>query len=191
MNKLVLKLTGVLAVLVPVLGIFLSMSFKTDFSIGKNVLSDLGADSRTEHLFNYSLILGGILSIIYFLNENSLLGDSKISRRFFLVASLGLAVLGLFPVYDATYWYFQRVMHWIGGLLFFVGFPLGMFTLGISLKSTRFRKFSFYYAILTLLVPAVLIFNNNMSVLQFSIVALIINWFFLFVVRVFRHKSIV
>lgn len=191
MNNLVLKLTGILAVLLPVLGILFSMSLKTDFVIGKNVLSDLGADGRTENLFNYSLILGGILSIIYFLNEKSLFGDSRISKRFFLVGSLGLAMLGLFPVYDASYWYFQRVMHWFGGLLFFVGFPLGMFTLGISLKPTSFRKFSFYYAILTLLVPAVLIFNNNMSVLQFSVVALIINWFFLFVVRVFRHKSIV
>lgn len=191
MNKLVLKLVGILAVLIPVLGILISISLKTDFVIGENVLSDLGADSRTENLFNYSLVIGGVLSTLYFLNKKSILEDTKISRNFFLVGSFGLAMLGFFPVYDASFWYFQRVMHWIGGLLFFVGFPLGMFTLGVSLKQTSFRKFSFYYAILTVLVPILLIFNNNMSVLQFSVVALIINWFFLFVVRVLRHKSIV
>lgn len=62
MNKLVLKLVGILAVLIPVLGILISISLKTDFVIGENVLSDLGADSRTENLFNYSLVIGGVLS---------------------------------------------------------------------------------------------------------------------------------
>lgn len=191
MNKKVLKLIGIIAVLTPVMGVLVSMAIKTDFVIGGNVLSDFGADTRTEKLFNYSLVMGGILSIIFFLRNKTIIEDTRISRNFFIIGSLGLAMLGLFPVYDATYWYFQRAMHWLGGLLFFVGFPLGMATLGVSLKPTSFRKFSFFYAIFTILVPIVLVFNNNVSILQFSVAGLIINWFFLFTLRVFRHKSIV
>lgn len=191
MNKFVLKFIGIIAVLITLTGVLVSLAIKSDFVIGENVLSDLGADERTANLFNFSLFVGGFLSILFFYNNKSIIQDSRISRIFFLVGSLGLVMLGMFPVYDATYWYFQRAMHWLGGLLFFVGFPLGMFTLGVTLKPTSFRKFSFFYAIFTIIVPIVLVFNNNVSILQFSVAGLIINWFFLFTLRVFRFKSIV
>ena len=69
-DKRAMALLGIIGPLVAIGGIVLAISQSSWFSWGDNALSDLGHPMRSDvsNIFNFSLIIGGILLAIFILH---------------------------------------------------------------------------------------------------------------------------
>jgi len=124
---------GILAPIAAFTGIFLAISTFGPFSWTQNALSDLGAiDKETGVFFNNGLILGGILSAVFALGFFPFLKSSrlgKIGAAAFLLGSLALVAIGIFPSG-------VHPLHYYASVAFFVLFPMSGATIGMALLQT-------------------------------------------------------
>lgn len=100
--------------------------FVEDFSIFRFCISDQGdplLNPGGDIIFNTGVILFGFLQLpIYIYFYKHLLQShpviAKIAFAYYLISSLGMINVGIFPVYE-------RTLHWIAAILTFFGFFFG------------------------------------------------------------------
>ena len=126
--------------------ILLAVSFYPPFSWTENALSDLGVQAEpTSILFNYGLVVSGVLTLVFGIGLFGLLGSTvlgKVGVFLFILASLALIAIGVFNENCTP-------AHWYVSVVFFVSFSLSMFVLAaalLKLGKLRVGLFTFLVA---------------------------------------------
>ena len=146
-----LKITALSGVLTPIIAfscISLAILYYPLFSWTENALSDLGVQAgATAPLFNFGLVISGILALI-FATGLYLLQGQKVIGKFgaftFILATLALVAIGIFPENI-------KPNHYYASVAFFALVPLSMILLTASLLTERKVKMG----LLTLLIAVV------------------------------------
>ena len=140
---LITNICGILLILVSLIGVLAtSVIFELDWN--NETLSDMGADNAldTKILFNSSLILGGVFSIIFSIggikqNQNIII---KIGFSLLLLSSFVLAGVGIFNLPDPLHVPFASA--------FFFFSPLALFVMGIGfLQEKKFTIAAFAFIV--------------------------------------------
>ncbi len=121
-----IKASGICGIITPIFAftcIFLAITYSPQFVWTENALSDLGIQGGlTASFFNYGLIFGGILALIFaagllmFLRRKSLGG---IGAFVFLLAAIALISIGAFPEN-------AEPMHYYASVAFFMLAPTSL-----------------------------------------------------------------
>jgi hypothetical membrane protein len=121
-----LKISGISGIITPIIAftfILLAIASCPEFSWTENALSDLGIKPGiTAPLFNYGLIVSGIIALVFatglfiYLNDRAL---GRIGALTFILATLALFAIGSFPEN-------VRPTHYYVSVAFFVLFPISM-----------------------------------------------------------------
>jgi len=133
-----LRISGNCGIITPIIAftlISLAIMYSSNFSWTENALSDLGVqEGITAPLFNYGLIISGILTLIFasgvfVLFNKMLLG--QVDAFVFILNALALTAIGLFPENI-------KPTHYQVSVAFFVLYPISMFVIGTAflLKDT-------------------------------------------------------
>lgn len=123
MQKLIFlsSISGILTPIIAFTCISLAINYSPKFSWADNALSDLGVqEGITAPLFNYGLIISGILAFIFALGLFTLLKEKKlggIGALLFIIDTLALIAIGVFPESAG-------VIHFYVSVLFFMLFPI-------------------------------------------------------------------
>ncbi|MFC1754097.1 DUF998 domain-containing protein [Thermoproteota archaeon] len=113
------------------------------FSWQINALSDLGV-SKVANIFNYSLILAGILNIVFGIGLLKAYGGTKISYLSIILLIIGGLFLSLIGLSTEAY----GSLHFFVSAGFFIFAPLSIILIGISfISSNKIR--SGYFSITT------------------------------------------
>jgi hypothetical membrane protein len=125
-NALWLRVSGICGFLAPLIAfafIFSAIAFYSEFSWVDNALSDLGVVAGvTAVLFNSGLIISGVLCFVFATGLFMFLGEravGKIGAFIFVLASLALFAIGVFP--ESI-----RPVHYFVSVMFFVLLPISM-----------------------------------------------------------------
>ena len=121
-----LKTSAVCGFLTPLIALFFistAICCYPEFNWTENALSDLGVIAGcTSQIFNYGLIISGLLSFIFatglfqYFNRNNV---GRIGSTLFVLASISLISIGLFPEN-------MKPIHYIVSVSFFVLIPTSM-----------------------------------------------------------------
>jgi hypothetical membrane protein len=148
-----LKITALCGVLTPIVAfacIALAILYYPPFSWTENALSDLGIQAgATAPLFNFGLIISGILALIFATGSYLLLGQKmtgKLGAFTFILATLALVAIGIFPENI-------KPNHYYASVAFFALVPLSMILLTASLLAERKVKTGLF-TLLTAIVAA-------------------------------------
>jgi hypothetical membrane protein len=145
-----LKISGVSGILTPIIAftcILLAINYSPEFSWTENALSDLGVQEGViATLFNYGLIISGILTLIFatglfiFLSDKSL---GRIGAFILILDALALTAIGIFPEN-------VKPMHYYASVAFFVLLPIAAFVIGATfllMAKVKMGLFTFLAAI--------------------------------------------
>lgn len=131
MNNLKIKLAGWVGIVAAVLGLsgVFAATFLAgeEFSWSRNALSDLGV-SRAANLFNYSLIIAGILNFFFAVGFVKAYAKSALFYLGGIILILGGGSLSLVGVFTEDY----GVLHTYVSLGYFVLFSLAMILVGYA-----------------------------------------------------------
>lgn len=133
MLRRVAGVCGITSQSVGLISLLATVSMSPWFSWTGNHLSVLGVKGSATTLFNFGLILTGVLSLIFAIG----LGKNPLSRR--LLGQLGVASLVLGSVALSAMGAFPRTTglpHNLASLAFFLFIPLAIFLIGIGIIST-------------------------------------------------------
>ncbi len=161
-----LKISGFCGVLTPVVAftcISLSIASAPEFSWVDNALSDLGVmPGITATLFNYSLIVSGILGFIFATNLVRLLRFDVFSRDaqllypenrglggvlIFSLACMALVAIGLFPEN-------VRYLHFFASVTFFVLLISALLNIGIGFWRAKQKRIALFTLLLGVVAAA-------------------------------------
>lgn len=126
--RVVAGFCGIVAPLLIWSFIFLAIHFSPWFDWSRNALSDLGVDGRAAFLFNYGLIIGGILLFPFTMGLRQVLPRGRLSLLGTTLLSLDVLVLsgiGWFPEYEYP-------THLYLSIVFFTLLPLSFTLIGAS-----------------------------------------------------------
>jgi len=161
-----LKWLGVCGILAPVVAFVCILSAITSyaqFSWFDNALSDLGVVlGVTRLIFNAGLISSGLLALAFGVGLFLFLGRNVVSRvgcSVFVLASLALIAIGVFPESTGRTHLFVSVM-------FFVLLPVSLLIIVISfvqMRKIRMAVFTLFISVVAAL-PWVLQFTNHYAV---------------------------
>jgi len=91
---------GFAAAAVSLAAIFIAIALFDGFSYTDNFLSDLGRPAPSSYIFNSGMLAGGILGFIFSIKLiNMDYYKSRLGMKFFVLSSVSLALVGMFPVY--------------------------------------------------------------------------------------------
>jgi len=127
-----LKVAGLCGVIGPVIMltfIFLAISYSPWFSWKENALSDLGVDGIAAILFNSSLIVGGLLSLIFAMGLRKIMMGrtlGHIGTLILILASANLCAIGVFPETSGA-------LHFYVSVAFFTWLPISLFFIGAAM----------------------------------------------------------
>ena len=133
MLRRVAGVCGITSQSVGLISLLATVSMSPWFSWTGNHLSVLGVKGSATTLFNFGLILTGVLSLIFAIG----LGKNPLSRR--LLGQLGVASLVLGSVALSAMGAFPRTTglpHNLASLAFFLFIPLAISLIGIGIIST-------------------------------------------------------
>lgn len=142
-----LLICGLFSIIIAYSSIIFSIAISNWFSWINNALSDLGAREPSAIIFNSGLILSGFflflfgLSLYFFFK--SLL--SKIGVSLFLLDSIALSMIGVFPETAGK-------IHLYFSIIFFVLTPISFIFLGISLILSNSKKYGLFTIIIAILM---------------------------------------
>lgn len=129
------RVAGVCGILLPVV-IFtclgLSIASAPWFTWTQHALSDLGIYENTEALFNYGMIVGGILTLIFSLGLMEILSN-KTGAYLLALSAVALIGIGLFPETIFT-------LHFITSASFFVLLTIAFLIIGITIRRNSFER---------------------------------------------------
>lgn len=126
--RAVAGLCGIVASLLIWSFIFLAIRSSPWFDWTRNALSDLGVDGRAAFLFNYGLIIGGLLLFPFTIGLRQVLPRGRLSILGTTLLSLDVLVLsgiGWFPEYEYP-------THLYLSIAFFALLPLSVLLIGAS-----------------------------------------------------------
>jgi hypothetical membrane protein len=145
------RTSGVCGILAPILAfafIFSAIASYSQFSWVENALSDLGVVSGvTAVVFNFGLIVGGVLCFVFATGLFAFLGERAVGRvgAFVLgAATLALVAIGVFP--ESV-----RPLHYMVSVAFFVLLPISL----LIITGAFWLKGQVRMAVFTLLVAVV------------------------------------
>ncbi len=97
------------------------------------VLSDFGADSRTALIFNLTLILSGVLFLLFlkYLVEDYKIKYTSPALISFVISITCLILIGIFP-YTTIY-----AVHWLSAFEYFLFFAIGSILFGFQILSKK------------------------------------------------------
>ena len=158
-----LRIAGIFGVISPLLTlslVFLAIHSYEPFDWELNALSDLGIVSgNTMYLFNFGLIIGGVLCLffalgLYLIFENNKLG--RIGSFFFFLACFFLIAIGLFP---ENVW----PIHFIVSVVFFLFLPISLFLISLSFYFDKQLSWAFFTVLIAAIaaMPWILYFSTN------------------------------
>jgi len=136
-SKYLIKLSGICGIMLPIVtisGILIALPRAPWFSWTENAISDLGRPEFGLSFFNYTLILVGILLLIFSFGLLLSSNGERVGPTVFALSSIYFIGLGLFPLPNPN--------HVDVSGLFFIAFPLGFLMLGLKMykKRSRFIK---------------------------------------------------
>jgi len=150
-----LRIAGLCGVASPVItltSIFLAISYSPRFSWTENALSDLGVDGNAAIIFNSSLIVGGLLTIIFALGLREILRNRTLSHAGSLIlvlAAVGLCAIGIFPETAGD-------LHIYVSVAFFTLLPTSLFFIGAAMiREPSKRNLGFFTVLAGVVMLAV------------------------------------
>jgi hypothetical membrane protein len=139
-NHVWLRISGIAGLFTPILAftfILLAIAYSPNFVWTENALSDLGIqEGLTAPLFNYGLIVSGILALTFATGLFPLLPKKILGRTgelTYILATLALTAIGVFPE-NAT------PMHYYVSLMFFFFCPLSMLFITVTFAKSGNKK---------------------------------------------------
>ena len=145
-------LCGVIGPLIMITFIFLAISYSPWFSWKENALSDLGVDGIAAILFNSSLIVGGLLFLIFAIGLRKILMNRKLGHAgtlILILASANLCAIGIFPETAGA-------IHFYVSVAFFVLLPISLFFIGAAMVQESSEKnwglFAFLVGVVAVMV---------------------------------------
>jgi hypothetical membrane protein len=129
------RIAGICGILIPVVMftcLGLSIASSPWFTWTQHALSDLGIQTNTAALFNYGMILGGILALIFSIGLIKILSN-KIGAYILALSSVALIGIGLFPETIFT-------IHFITSASFFVLLTFALLIIGLTIKQNPFER---------------------------------------------------
>jgi hypothetical membrane protein len=156
-----LRVSGACGIAAPVIAftcILLAIAYYSPFSWTGNALSDLGVqEGLTQILFNYGLVVSGLLALLFALGIYVFLGariSGRVGALLFALATLALTAIGVFNENSTP-------MHWYASVAFFIFFPISMLLLTVAflmLGQLRVGLFTFLTAAIAA-TPWIVYFN--------------------------------
>jgi hypothetical membrane protein len=122
-------LCGILTPIIVLTSILFAIYYSPWFSWTANALSDLGVQGTAAILFNSSLVVGGVLTILFAIGLREILLNKTLGRIGTLILILDAAILcaiGLFPETAGD-------IHLYVSVAFFVLLPISLFLIGVAM----------------------------------------------------------
>jgi hypothetical membrane protein len=160
-----LKIAGICGVLAPIIVltlILLAIYYSPWFSWTENALSDLGVQGTAAILFNSSLVVGGVLTIIFAIGLREILLNRNLGRigtLIFILDGTMLCAIGIFPETAGD-------IHFYVSVAFFVLLPVSLFLNGVAMMQESSERKTGLFTITAGIVAA------TVWMLQWSAVAI-------------------
>jgi hypothetical membrane protein len=160
-----LKIAGICGVLAPIIVltlILLAIYYSPWFSWTENALSDLGVQGTAAILFNSSLVVGGVLTIIFAIGLREILLNRTLGRigtLIFILDGTMLCAIGIFPETAGD-------IHFYVSVAFFVLLPVSLFLNGVAMMQESSERKTGLFTITAGIVAA------TVWMLQWSAVAI-------------------
>jgi len=170
LSKIFIKFSGICGLILPVVTLlFLLSSIKQVpwFDLIKYAISDLGRPEGAADFFNYGIILSGVLLLVFSLGLLRYL-DDKAGPTTLGLSAIFFIGIGFFPVPDPN--------HTMLSSLFFIGFLLSFFIIGVSLYMrlshfvSRMGVFALIIAGVSMCTPLFLLFYEGIAIPELLIV---------------------
>ncbi len=184
-------ISGIIGSILPLILIFAATMLEKTFSWNRNALSDIGV-SQTAWLFNSTLILSGLLNLLFALGLSSYLDKNrqlKIGVSLIIVGNVCLALVG---VLTENY----IIPHILVALGFLLLTPIGIIYIGSTEKGNQFGKVSLILGIIALLalivLPLIAYIVNlqiGIAVPEFSESLMLSIWTFLVSLKLLRPRE--
>jgi hypothetical membrane protein len=141
------RVAGICGILLPVVMfgcLGLSIASSPWFTWTDHALSDLGIQGHTAALFNFGMIIGGVLTFIFSLGLIKVLSN-KIGAYLLTFSSFALIGIGVFPET-------VLILHSFTSASFFVMLTLALLVIGMTIKQNRFERTIGMLALLVALI---------------------------------------
>ena len=164
-SNYMLKVSGLCGIILPfffIIIMIISLNSSPWFSWTENAISDMGRPEFGFQFFNYFLITVGILLLFFSIGLYFSLGKVRFGPTVLGTSSIYFIIVGIFPLPDPFHIDFSG--------LFFIGFPLGFFILGLHMykQKSDFLKnmgiFAFAIAFIAVCSPVFLIFYPGIAI---------------------------
>ncbi len=129
------RVAGMCGVFLPVViftSLGLSIASSPWFTWTQHALSDLGIQENSAFLFNYGMIFGGVLALIFSVGLMKIL-TNKLGAYVLMLSSLALIGIGVFPETIFT-------LHFLTSASFFVLLAIGLLVIGVTRGYNSFEK---------------------------------------------------
>ncbi len=145
-NKFLL-ICGIISIIIAYSSIIFSIIISNWFSWINNALSDLGAREPSAIIFNSGLILSGFFLILFSLSLYNFFKGllNKIGIFLFLLASISLSLIGIFPETAGK-------IHLYVSIMFFTFTPLSFIFLGLASILSKLKKYGLFTIIIAILM---------------------------------------
>jgi hypothetical membrane protein len=155
-------ISGIVGSTLPLIMIAASTILEKSFSWNRNALSDIGV-SPLAWLFNSSLVVGGLLNLLFAFGLRSYLSKTrwlKVGVFLIIVSSISLALIGVFTE-DCL------IIHALVALGYLLLAPLGLICIGRGEKSQQIEKASLLvgiWALAAILGLPIITFVANLQI---------------------------
>jgi hypothetical membrane protein len=129
------RIAGVCGMFLPVV-VFTSLGFSIAsspwFTWTQNALSDFGIQENTALLFNYGMIISGLLALVFSIGLMKILVN-KLGAYVLALSSLALVGIGIFPETIFT-------LHFLTSASFFILLAVGLLIIGVTSGYNIFER---------------------------------------------------
>ncbi|MCX6661969.1 MAG: DUF998 domain-containing protein [Euryarchaeota archaeon] len=129
------RVAGICGVFIPVViftSLGVSIASSPWFTWTQHAFSDLGIQENTAALFNYGMIFGGILVLVFSFGLMKIL-SKKLGAYVLALSSLALIGIGVFPETIFT-------LHFLTSASFFVLLVIALLTIGLTSRFSSFER---------------------------------------------------
>ena len=141
------RIAGMCGMFIPVViftSLGVSIASSPWFTWTQHALSDLGIQENTAALFNYGMIFGGILALIFSFGLMKVL-SKKLGAYVLALSSLALIGIGVFPETIFT-------LHFLTSASFFVLLAIALMIIGLTSRQNSFERIMGLFALLLVVV---------------------------------------
>ena len=180
---------GLLSPLISLTMIFVAISLSPWFNWTENALSDLGVSGLASIVFNSSLIIAGILAVVFAFGLVKILPNRvpvKVGIGVLVLSATSLCCIGFFP--ETT-----RIIHYFFSLAFFILLGLSMLIIGLTTIVYSPRKPLGWFALLIgIWAFAPWIFEwNGVAIPEFISALAGSTWAIVMSIRMLRNRRLV